>query len=675
MHSLKVSGCSTPAISTTILLLISLFFAIPAISATINVPADYPTIQAGINAAVNNDTVLVAPGLYYENVCFNGRTIVVTSHFAIDQNPEYIFSTIIDGSRPHHPDTASTVVFNLGTGAETVLQGFTIRGGHGTMHSWSAGQWDRMGGGVFMFNSLGTIKYNYITDNYVDWEPTVHAGGGGGIMLQYSYAWVENNIITHNHGNYGAGIAHGHGTSFVTNNVIAYNWGGEVYGSAGLQIYNGTITLQNNTIVGNKSVLPGGGFRIFGTVAATIRNNIVWYNEAPSSPQLCDVGAIYYCNVQGGWPTGSDNIDLEPRLSADDWLYLYGDSPNIDAGDTAVSVHDIAMASDPASARWPSYGGLRDDIGAYGGPGAFAFHTVGIYADTTLGWNALEVNFDVEAPYNCNGWTWNFGDGTTLPGKTVTHSYNTAGLYDVTVSLQCDEFTGDVVREGLIAVLADTLKADEVSGFAEETVEVTISTINHIPLERIVIPIEYSDDCHLYLQSWTTGGCRTEAFESSVLHLDTAASQRLTIVLEDDEDQLLPVGEGPVLKLEFVISSSCGSGSIVPIVLDGYDEYLPTFEGPIASYEVPTVAGEVTSGCCGLYTGGYTGNTDCDIEGKMNLTDVTRLIDRIYLSRSLLCCEDNGNVDGSTDGKMNLTDVTKLIDHIYLSKQPTTPCM
>lgn len=76
--------------------------------------------------------------------------------------------------------------------------------------------------------------------------------------------------------------------------------------------------------------------------------------------------------------------------------------------------------------------------------------------------------------------------------------------------------------------------------------------------------------------------------------------------------------------------------------------------------------------CCGRYTGGYTGNVDCDPEGKINLADITRLIDRIYLSKKPLCCEDNGDVNA--DCKLNLADITLLIDHIYLSKSPLALC-
>ena len=79
-------------------------------------------------------------------------------------------------------------------------------------------------------------------------------------------------------------------------------------------------------------------------------------------------------------------------------------------------------------------------------------------------------------------------------------------------------------------------------------------------------------------------------------------------------------------------------------------------------------------GCCGKYTSGFTGNVDCDDEGKRNLSDITRMIDYVYISKAELCCEENGNVDGDLDSKVNLADITKLIDHVYISKVDTSPC-
>jgi hypothetical protein len=84
--------------------------------------------------------------------------------------------------------------------------------------------------------------------------------------------------------------------------------------------------------------------------------------------------------------------------------------------------------------------------------------------------------------------------------------------------------------------------------------------------------------------------------------------------------------------------------------------------------------GDACEPCCGNYTGGYTGNTNCDTEGKRNLGDITKLIDRVYVSKAELCCEANGNIDGDEEDKINLADITKLIDHVYVSKTETAPC-
>jgi photosystem II stability/assembly factor-like uncharacterized protein len=84
--------------------------------------------------------------------------------------------------------------------------------------------------------------------------------------------------------------------------------------------------------------------------------------------------------------------------------------------------------------------------------------------------------------------------------------------------------------------------------------------------------------------------------------------------------------------------------------------------------------GDVCETCCGFWTEGYTGNTNCSTDGKRTLSDITRLIDRVYISKLLLCCEEEGNTNGSTDGKITLSDISALIDHVYISKGQTSLC-
>jgi hypothetical protein len=81
-----------------------LFFYLPVGSTIINIPADYSTIQQGINASIDGDTVLVQPGTYVENINFNGQNIVLGSLFLTTGDTSYISQTVIDG------DSAGTVL-------------------------------------------------------------------------------------------------------------------------------------------------------------------------------------------------------------------------------------------------------------------------------------------------------------------------------------------------------------------------------------------------------------------------------------------------------------------------------------------------------------------------------------------------------------------------------------
>ena len=98
-------------------LLLPIFYLLTSLSATtINIPSDYTTIQEGINASVDGDTVLIAQGIYYENLILENE-IVLASHAINDDlgsdwlDNENINETIISGvPEPDDPSKGSCLV-------------------------------------------------------------------------------------------------------------------------------------------------------------------------------------------------------------------------------------------------------------------------------------------------------------------------------------------------------------------------------------------------------------------------------------------------------------------------------------------------------------------------------------------------------------------------------------
>jgi len=366
---------TTRIIAITITVLVTLITSAPA--ATINVPADQSTVQGAIDVAVDFDTVLVADGTYLENINYRGKSIVVASHFILDDDPAHIYATVLDGSAPSHADTASVVIIHNCVSSSTALLGFTITGGTGTvwLDPHGAGLF-REGGGVLSEFSSPIIQYNRIVGNDAIDETGIVSAGGGGIRAGDGDPVIENNIIMNNRGRYGGGIVLNFAGGQIRNNVIAYNTGGEDFAGSGVWKYSGTIaTVENNTIVGNVSVLPGGGIYCW-SADMTIRNNIIYGNVAPSQAQirvLTGALTVEYNDVQDGY-AGTGNIDELPLFYGDD-LWVLNGSPTIDSGDPNISFNDPEDSGNPGFAQWPSMGSLRNDMGAYGGPLAFSFVT------------------------------------------------------------------------------------------------------------------------------------------------------------------------------------------------------------------------------------------------------------------------------------------------------------
>ena len=348
------------------------------------VPADYPTIQEAIDSAEPGDTVLVAPGRYVENIRFEGKGIVVASDYVLKHDPAVIGRTIIDGSRPRHPDTASVVLMIDQEDTTAKLIGFTLTGGRGTI--WTDARQKaqyREGGGVLCELGSPVIEHNVIEGNRaVEVGPGILSAGGGGIRCGYAEPIIRNNVIRNNRGEYGGGVVLYHSAGTVRNNLIVGNTGGAGHGGSGIWVvgalsYRLRNLIEQNTIVGNVAVLPdstptqlggkGGGMIAFAPIL--FRNNIVWGNRQGAGGQIAQSARrppeLVANLVQDGTEAGAD-LTRNPQFADTVHYYLRAGSPAVDAGD-AASPSDPAGSAD---ARAPALGKRRADLGAYGGPGS-----------------------------------------------------------------------------------------------------------------------------------------------------------------------------------------------------------------------------------------------------------------------------------------------------------------
>ncbi|MEJ2544663.1 MAG: hypothetical protein P8Y99_11400 [Calditrichaceae bacterium] len=326
------------------IIIFSLVLVIPFMlfsqSNRINVPDDFAKIQDAINNSVDGDTIIVAPGTYFENVNFRGKNVLLTSHYLFDEDVSFINTTIIDGSNPQSADSASVLLFLSGEKNTAILQGFTITGGKGSrVLDQDINQIVRSGGGIIIDHASPTIRHNIIVYNGTV-NPSGFAGGGG-IAAHRSSALISNNIIYKNNAEDGGGVILGHSGTLFRNNIVAYNTTNPThFGGGGVFVHGAQGRFINNTIAFNHSD-KGGGIAThdgdFPTVK--IENCIIYSNTTGSShTQITGPGTfnITNTNIEGGW-AGSGNIDEHPLFMGNTPLILQEGSPCVDKGDTSAA--------------------------------------------------------------------------------------------------------------------------------------------------------------------------------------------------------------------------------------------------------------------------------------------------------------------------------------------------
>ena len=280
----------------------------------IQVPDDQPTIQVAIEAAWEGALILVAPGIYRENINFYGKDITVKSI-------EGPVKSIIDGDR-----SGSAVTFANGETEEAVLDGFTIKNGSGTFITLPyLGAGFYSGGGIFCENSTPTITNCMITNNY--------AYLGGGFYLRDS-------------------------SPSLTNCMIVRNWAvGFIHGGGGLYLEGSSPTITHCTISGNFARQYGGGMFCWNSSPA-ITNSILWGDYSIFDPEIhvrSGSPVVTYSDVEGGW-SGEGNIAENPSFAGGVTFHLMLGSPCID------SATDAGVYTDMDGQRRPWGAGF--DMGA-----------------------------------------------------------------------------------------------------------------------------------------------------------------------------------------------------------------------------------------------------------------------------------------------------------------------
>jgi predicted outer membrane repeat protein len=290
-----------------------------AFAITIYIPADYPTIQEGIDASADGDEIIVAPGTYLENINFAGKAVILGSLFYTTQDTSYIPQTIIDGNQAD-----SVVRFDSGEDSTSVFTGFTITNGQANH-----------GGGIYCRYSSPNLENVMITDNSAEYDgggiccrsnasPSLEnvmirnnfAEYGGGIYIYESSPNLENVTIRENSAEYGGGgISCWNSNPSLDNVKITGNSAADEYGG-GIYCHESSPSLENVMITGNSAEYEGGGIICFGSSPSfanvTIRDNyaeargggISCWNSSPvfSSENRCNI----YLNNTNNRGNGSD---------------------------------------------------------------------------------------------------------------------------------------------------------------------------------------------------------------------------------------------------------------------------------------------------------------------------------------------------------------------------------
>ena len=483
-----------------ILLLSCFLILVPyvVLAATIHVPCGQPTIQEGVDAAVDGDTVLLSEGTYTGtgnfNIRFYGKSISIKSSGGAENcivdcqgegdgfraNSGVSGNTItLDGLTVKNASsdgvgllaTSSNVIVlncffigNLGGAVHCQLNSsftnctFTSNSG-GAVNNWSHDYFmSSFVSCTFNSNDGGAVNYETYTSfdssfSNCTFESNRSSLGGAVNYMNYSdgsspSSSFSNCVFTRNESTNSGGavrffsqIWSSDFNSSFTNCVFASNKaaknGGAINVSPNSVTFHSVIT--NCTFTSNEAAENGGAICFSGDyINEIVRNCILWNNVSPNDSEIYDNDGsvqITYSDIKGGYE-GEGNIDLDPFFiyPSGGDFRLLYNSPCIDSG-----TPENAPINDLNGNLRPMLSGY--DMGAYEVQNISEGLTIDAFVtEPTTGGVPLTVDFTCIAHDTNDSITeyhWVFGDGnvaTTVLNNTQ-HQYSIPGTFTATCTV------------------------------------------------------------------------------------------------------------------------------------------------------------------------------------------------------------------------------------------------
>ena len=238
-------------------------------AATLLVQEDYETIQEAIDEAEDGDTIEVEAGTYLENIDYLGKAITI---IAVD-GPE---ETTIIGSEPSDSDFGSCVTFSTSEGLDSVLDGFTLTDGTGTVVELNDTLTTAVGGGILCVGASPTIVNCVIEDN--EGSGGIFLGDGSeaeiadcviqdhvdtGLFIRGESDVTLESVIIRDNSGYAGGVSMRESSATFLSCTIEDN--ASTLGTAGVYVTaNSVVSFVSCDIRGNEGGFFGGGIVIHG---------------------------------------------------------------------------------------------------------------------------------------------------------------------------------------------------------------------------------------------------------------------------------------------------------------------------------------------------------------------------------------------------------------------------